>query len=300
VSAAVQGACLCGAVEFSIAPPYRWFAHCHCSMCRKHSGSLFGSGLGVARAAFVWLRGASTIVRYRATRAFERPFCRECGSTVPGASHDESYWHVPAGLLEGDLGARPRSQIFTASRSPLAELDDTLPRHDSYPPGIDLPLAAAPRQFEPGAALAGSCLCGSVAFAAAALPPRVLHCHCSLCRKRSGAPFTSTLLVPRAAFRWLRGGERIARWAAPAPRRYLALFCADCGSPVPHEAPDARLVALPAGAVDTPLPRLPAAHAYVGSKADWYEIRDSWPRFVAAPPDVLEHSCEVEVGDDGS
>ena len=133
----MRGACLCGAVTFSVAPPYRWFAHCHCSMCRKHHGSLFGTGLGVARDGVPLARRRGEIVHYRASAAFERPFCRHCGSTVPAVSHDERYWHVPAGLLDGDPGARPRTHIFAASRSPLAELDDVLPRHAAYPPGID-------------------------------------------------------------------------------------------------------------------------------------------------------------------
>lgn len=287
MSVRVHGVCLCGAVEFTIAPPYRWFAHCHCSMCRKHSGSLFGTGLGVAREALSWLHGTSTIVHYRATPGFERPFCRECGSTVPGESHDPHYFHVPAGLLDGNPGARPRSQIFTASRSPLTEVDETLPRHAAYPPGVELPVVEAHRPAVPGAAVAGSCLCDAVAFAADVPPRRVWHCHCSLCRKSSGAPFASTLYVPRAAFRWLRGRERVRRFAAPAPRRYAAHFCAGCGTPVARDEPGAPLVALPAGAIDTPLPRLPAAHVYAGSKADWYEIRDAWPQYEAAPPDAL-------------
>jgi hypothetical protein len=292
MTARVHGACLCGAVEFTIAPPYRWFAHCHCSMCRKHSGSLFSSGLGVAREALTWLREPATIVRYRATPAFERPFCRECGSTAPGASHDERYLHVPAGLLDEDPGARPRSQIFTASRSPLTDLDATLPQHAAWPPGIDLPLVEAPRAAEPGAAVAGSCLCNAVAFAATELPRNVLHCHCSLCRKESGAAFASTLSVPRSAFRWLRGRERVRRFAAPAPRGRAAHFCADCGSPVAGDDAGPLLVALPAGAIDTPLPQLPAAHAYVGSKAPWYEIRDSWPQYAAEPPAEITDSAQ--------
>jgi len=73
-------------------------------MCRKHYGSLFGTSLGVANAAFCWLAGKNEIVHYRATRAFERPFCRQCGSTVPGVSEEEGYWNVPAGLLDDDPG----------------------------------------------------------------------------------------------------------------------------------------------------------------------------------------------------
>lgn len=253
-------------------------------MCRKHSGSLFGSGLGVARAAFRWLEGTDAIVHYRATHAFERPFCRLCGSTVPAVAHDERYWHVPAGLLDGDPDARPRSHIFYASRSPLTEIADTLPKHAAYPAGIELPIVTAPRALDPGAAATGSCLCGTVAFAATELPRRVINCHCSLCRRSRAAAFASTLGVPRGAFRWLRGAERITSYALPAPRRYETDFCEHCGSPVPSVRPGPAAVMLPAGAIDSPLSPLPAAHFYVGSKADWYEITDAWPQFAELPP----------------
>jgi hypothetical protein len=293
VSPNVRGACLCRAVAFTIAPPYRWFAHCHCSMCRKHYGSLFGTSLGVARAAFCWLEDTSEIVHYRATAAFERPFCRRCGSTVPGASEEENYWNVPAGLLDGDPGERPRSNIFVASRSPLTALDDALPRHDAYPPGTELPTIATRAPLE-GAAVSGSCLCGAVMFAASVLPTRLVNCYCSLCRRSRAAAFGSTLLVPRDAFRWDRGESRVRNYAldrgsaanagAICGPEYRTDFCADCGSLVPSAAPNAPMVMLPAGAIDSPLPPLPALHLYVGSKAPWYEIADAWPQFAELPP----------------
>ena len=319
VSTSIGGACLCGAVAFAIAPPYRWFAHCHCSMCRKHHGSLFGTSLGVARAAFRWLEGTDEIVHYRATAAFERPFCRHCGSTVPAASHDERYWTVPAGLLEGDPGARPRTHIFVASRSPLVELDSILPQHAAYPPTIALPTVATRRAHDesaavgrnlppalaalppslavcrkvapalaalpPSLAVAGSCLCGAVAFTASALPRRVVNCYCSLCRRSRAAAFSSTLLVSRETFRFDRGETSVRRYKLPT-RQYGTDFCGECGSPVPRVGADAAM--LPSGAIDSPLPPLPAVHLYVGSKAPWYEISDSWPQFdELAPPEQL-------------
>jgi fructose-1,6-bisphosphatase/inositol monophosphatase family enzyme len=71
-----RGTCLCGAVSFVVEPPFHWLAHCHCSMCRKHHGTLFGTGLGVERSKFRWLSGADDIVHYRSTDSFERAFCR--------------------------------------------------------------------------------------------------------------------------------------------------------------------------------------------------------------------------------
>jgi hypothetical protein len=278
-----RGACLCGAVAFSVAPPYRWFAHCHCSMCRKQHGSLFATSLGVARAAFHWLEGANEIVHYRATAAFERPFCGRCGSSVPAVSHDERYWHVPAGLLAGDLGARPRAHIFAASRSPLVELDDGLPRHAAYPPGIALASVATKRTHD-AAAVGGSCLCGAIAFTTAVVPRRLVNCYCSLCRRSRAAAFSSTLLVPAEAFHWTTGAERVRHYALPPPRKYTTEFCADCGSLTPSVPAGSATAALPAGAIDTPLAPLPAVHLYAGSKAPWYEISGSWPQFAELPP----------------
>jgi len=252
-------------------------------MCRKQCGALFATGVGVERRKFEWLAGTAAIVRYRATPAFERPFCRRCGSTVPAVSHDERYWHVPAGLLDGDLGARPRTHIFTASRSPLAPLDDVLPKHAAYPPGITLPSVELPRARDASAAVSGSCLCGCVSFAAATEPRRLVNCYCSLCRRSRAAAFGSTLLIGSDTFRWIRGKERVRRYTLPAPRQYATDFCADCGSLAPS-AVSSPTVMLPAGAIDTPLLRLPAVHLHVGSKAAWHEIRDAWPQFAELPP----------------
>src|SRR5688572_27133620 len=158
----IRGACLCGAVAFSIAPPYRWFAHCHCSFCRKHHGTLFSLGVGVAESRLRWLAGEAEVVHYRVTAAFERPYCRRCGSKVPARSHEAGSWHVPVGLLDGALGDRPRSHIFVAAKSSLHTIADSLPQHAEYPPGITLPAVARPARREVRDGASGSCLCGAV------------------------------------------------------------------------------------------------------------------------------------------
>jgi hypothetical protein len=286
------GACLCGAITFGISPPYRWFAYCHCSLCRKQHGSLLYPAIGVARDKLEWRSGVDDIVHYRATAAFERPFCRHCGSSVPAVAHDARFWDVPAGLLEGDPGARPRSQIFVGSKSPLLTLDDSLPRHETYPPGIDAPTVET-RRTPNGNEIAGSCVCGGVTFAVAATPqrvvpipgvPRVVNCYCSLCRRRTGSAFASTMLAPASMFRWLRGEARTRRYSMPQPRQYSTDFCADCGGAVPSVFAGQLQVMLPAGSIDSALPPLPSVHLYVGSKAPWYTIADGWPQFDELPP----------------
>ena len=55
--------------------------------------------------------------------------------------------------------------------------------------------------------LAGSCLCGSVAYEVDAPAGPIVHCHCETCRKAHGSAFSSVMSVPREKFRWLRGEE---------------------------------------------------------------------------------------------
>ena len=48
----IQGSCLCGGVKFEITRAVGPFELCHCSRCRKASGSAFAAGLGVLREDF--------------------------------------------------------------------------------------------------------------------------------------------------------------------------------------------------------------------------------------------------------
>jgi hypothetical protein len=87
---------------------------------------------------------------------------------------------------------------------------------------------------------------------------------------------------------WTKGQQRVQTYVATTPRHHGHVFgfCNDCGSPMPSSAPGSPAAKLPAGAVDSPLPALPILHVYVGSKAPWYEITDSWPQLDVAPDEA--------------
>lgn len=281
---AIPGACLCGTVTFEVGPPYLWFAHCHCSMCRKQHGSLFSTGLGVERQHFRWLKGEADVVHYSATAAFERPFCRRCGSTVPGVSHLPDVLLVPAGLLEGNFTMKPRAHIFVASKSPLCTITDSLPQFAAYPPGVDLPVVELARPPARRGVIGGSCLCGQVAYELNDTPRRIVHCHCSLCRRSRGAPYATTLFTHAERFRWTRGSDLIRTYRLPPPRTYETDFCTRCGSLTPTVSPEVGLALIPTGSIDTPMKLLPAVHIHVASKARWHDITDTAQQFDDMPP----------------
>lgn len=268
-----RGQCLCGAVSYVMEPPWLWFAHCHCSICRRHHGSLFSTSIGVRASRFGWLSGADDVMPFRASPAFERPFCRRCGSKVPGRSHRTDAINVPAGTVDGDVG-RPRTHIFVASRAPCDALTDDLPRFDAYPDGVDVAPLPEPRRgaARPGV-VAGGCLCGAVAFEIDGVRERLVHDHGVAARRSRGAAYATDAIVAAERLRFVRGGDGVVAAAIRAPdvpereTPFSVAFCGGCGALLPALARAAgkseAAAIVPIGAVDSPPASVSAVHSNV-------------------------------------
>ena len=129
----MRGSCLCGGVVFEVARTVGPFELCHCTRCRKASGSAFVAGLGVDVADWRLLAGADLIRRYAAP-VVERPppyrtaFCGRCGSPVPDPPPGATWFEIPAGLLDGDPEIRPDRHIFVEHRPSWTPRGDALPQ----------------------------------------------------------------------------------------------------------------------------------------------------------------------------
>lgn len=131
----VTGSCLCGGVRFEIAKAAGPFELCHCSRCRKASGSAFGAGIGVRAEDFRLVAGKELITSYAAPilrnpPAYRISFCTRCGSPVPDPQPGAKWFEIPAGLLDNDPGLRPDKHIFVHVKAPWFEIADTLPQYD--------------------------------------------------------------------------------------------------------------------------------------------------------------------------
>lgn len=129
----LRGACLCGGVRFEIARAVGPFELCHCSRCRKASGSAFAAFVGVEAADYRLLAGAELIGSYdapilRAPPAYRSSFCSRCGSPVPNPDPAADWFEIPAGLLDGEPGVRPDKHIFVEFCAPWFEITDELRR----------------------------------------------------------------------------------------------------------------------------------------------------------------------------
>ncbi|WP_444930519.1 GFA family protein [Microbulbifer sp. SSSA002] len=118
----MNGKCLCGAVEFHLEKPIPNLYQCHCSLCRKLSGSASDSAMFVSRNQFRWVRGLDKISSYRTPTGYRSDFCGGCGSTVPHLMSNTTHFWVPAGLLEGDIEGRVVAHLCTESRASWDEI----------------------------------------------------------------------------------------------------------------------------------------------------------------------------------
>lgn len=109
----VTGSCLCGSVRFEVVGAFDGFYLCHCSRCRKDTGSAHASNLFSTTARLLWLAGEAQVTGYKlpGTR-HQRAFCAGCGSAMPTRQRDGGLLVVPAGSLDGDPGVRPTAHIF--------------------------------------------------------------------------------------------------------------------------------------------------------------------------------------------
>lgn len=274
-----RGSCLCGSVSWQIRSALEFMSHCHCSMCRKSHGAAVGCYAICDANGFEWLSGEEAIVQYESSPGFFRPFCGNCGSVVAGAS-EGGKMGLPVGTLEGDFKERPLAHIFVGDKAPWHEIHGDLPRFHAYPPGFDSP-EVAPRATgeEVAGHVAGSCLCGAVAYLIEGEIPLFLHCHCTRCRKARSAPHATNGFVEAKRFRWQRGEEKLRSYKVPEAERFTQVFCETCGSIMPVVRDHAPRIVIPAGSLDGDPGGRERAHIFCGSKSHWYEIEDDLQQF---------------------
>ena len=132
---AIHGSCLCQTVQFEISPPFKKMVHCHCSRCRKGTGTGHATNLIVAADQLKWLSGEDAIGRYDlpSAKSFGKWFCRNCGSPVPRVSRSGTVVVVPAGSLDEVPPIKPTDHIFWDDRTPWDCDSGGLPTHKDYP-----------------------------------------------------------------------------------------------------------------------------------------------------------------------
>jgi hypothetical protein len=126
--------------------------------------------------------------------------------------------------------------------------------------------------------LAGECLCGAVQYQVADAFAYALNCHCSNCRRATGAAFKPFAGIQRELFRVVAGDELLGIFGDTQAHN---AHCQRCGSLLYSVVREGAFVHVTLGTLlDAPTIR-PSAHIFVASKAPWFDITDALPQYKA-------------------
>lgn len=137
VDGQLTGGCMCGAVRFALSARPVSAGYCHCSRCRRRTGTAASLNAVLAPGSFRFLRGEDLVRCHRPDDGYDKAFCGACGSGLfskpPNVTEPAA---VRMGAFDGDPGVRPSYRQFVAYAAEWDTIpDDGLPRHPERRPG---------------------------------------------------------------------------------------------------------------------------------------------------------------------
>ena len=129
-------------------------------------------------------------------------------------------------------------------------------------------------------ALAGGCLCGAIRYEARGAPYHRTVCHCSICRRSTGAPMVAWFSVKLRDFAFTTGQPSTYRSSAKAQRS----CCPACGTQLTFKLDVEEEIDVTVGSLDDPEALPPQDHTYVASQLSWVHLDDGLPRHAQARP----------------
>jgi hypothetical protein len=130
-AAILAGECFCRAVRYAVADSFEYALNCHCSNCRRTTGSAFKPFAGIARDRLTLTSGEDDLMTYGDPTGHDA-HCGRCGSLLYSVVRNGSFVHVAMGTLVDNPGIRPTAHIFVGSKAPWHDITDDLPQYHGH------------------------------------------------------------------------------------------------------------------------------------------------------------------------
>jgi hypothetical protein len=108
----LKGSCLCGGMRFEITGMHSKVSICHCSLCRRTSGTGSSAAIVVGYDQLNWLSGLDLV-----TNGPKHSFCRVCGAYAPDSNPRKTLYVVPVGILDDNPELLVGPHIFVDSKA---------------------------------------------------------------------------------------------------------------------------------------------------------------------------------------
>jgi hypothetical protein len=134
----LAGGCLCGGVRFEVSEPLVSAGYCHCTRCRRRTGTAASVQARLVPGSLRLLAGEELLRSFDPPGGFAKVFCSACGAALWSRPPDGAEpVAVRLGAFDEDPGIRPSYRQFVAFAAAWEPIpDDGLPRYpESRPPG---------------------------------------------------------------------------------------------------------------------------------------------------------------------
>ncbi len=129
----LSGSCLCNKVKIEVPDEFEYMGNCHCSECRKFTGSDYSSVGGLSSDKFSFTSGEEFVRIYGKSEETELAFCSLCGSSLFSRKLKTGKHNIRLGILDDIPTHKPNFHIFTGSKAPWNEISDGLKQFEKGP-----------------------------------------------------------------------------------------------------------------------------------------------------------------------
>lgn len=124
-----SGSCLCGTFKFRVSGSFGDVRYCHCSQCRKKSGTAFTANARINASQWSLLGPFDQITEFEHKPGLYNAFCSQCGSPLYARSDaNPSDVRVRLGGFDGDVDARITGHVWTSSKASWYQIEDAIPK----------------------------------------------------------------------------------------------------------------------------------------------------------------------------
>ena len=123
-----KGKCLCEKVQFQVSGSFGKVRYCHCSQCRRMTGTAFSANAKVKLEAWELTAGAEHVREFEHKPGIFRGFCSNCGSPVYSRLvWDPDHIRVRLGTFEQVDEVEITGHVWVSSKANWYTIEDSLP-----------------------------------------------------------------------------------------------------------------------------------------------------------------------------
>ena len=123
-----KGKCLCEKIEFSVRGEFGEVRYCHCSQCRRVSGTAFSANAKIKIDSWELEKGRELVKEYEHKPGIYRAFCSECGSPIYArVEADPENVRVRLGSFETVEGVEITGHVWVSSKASWYSIEGSIP-----------------------------------------------------------------------------------------------------------------------------------------------------------------------------